>query len=350
MSQVPLLAAKQQNTTRENKVKRLFEKFETHKHEESLIQDLSQTKKISKFSKESQDLITDMNNTEILGVWENSSKQQSPNCNAYWEKGKSIAVVEEMLNLRGVQRSSTRTTETSPQSLDTWSRRTAVVEPSTDFLKDKSCTTRRKRRLKKGPTGKARMPSNNTFTMVRRRRVQKVIVSHWVEREPHNIIRQNRRGEAHLPRYKSWKKSKFEALDSHDKCRRISANTQSTTRLCSSKKRMQTIARRAPGKDPRRKQDHSSQSTKKTAKRTTIWGQRRKSLRGGPENRLEVLQRVAEKPADNFVRITGQPADSFVIVVTVGPNPVEYEQLVFLAFFKPWLLVNIFLRVRTGFG
>ena len=103
----------------ENKVKRLIEKFENHKHEESFIQDLSQTKKISKFSKESQDLITDINNTEIFGVCENSSKQQCPNCNAYWEKGKSIAVVEEMLNLRGVQRSSTRTTETSPQSLDT---------------------------------------------------------------------------------------------------------------------------------------------------------------------------------------------------------------------------------------
>ena len=34
----------------------------------------------------------------------------------------------------------------------------------------------------------------------------------------------------------------FEALDSHDKCRRTSATTQSTTRLCSSEKRMRTIA------------------------------------------------------------------------------------------------------------
>ena len=61
-------------------------------------------------------------------------------------------------------------------------------------------------------------------------------------------------------------------------------------------------------------------STRKTAKRTTFWGQRRIWLRGWPQNRLEVLQRVAEKPADNFVRIAGQLAISFVIVVNVGPT------------------------------
>ena len=38
--------------------------------------------------------------------------------------------------------------------------------------------------------------------------------------------------------------------------------------------RMQTITRRAPGKDPRRIQNHSSQSTNKTANRKTIRGQR----------------------------------------------------------------------------
>ena len=38
---------------------------------------------------------------------------------------------------------------------------------------------------------------------------------------------------------------------------------------------------------------------------------------------------------DNFVRVAGQPADSFVIVVKVGPNRVEDEQLEFSAFFKP---------------
>ena len=82
ISGVPLSAAEQQNTTRENKDKTLLEKFENLKHEESFIQDLRQTEKINKFSKESQDLIADMNNTEIFEFCENSSKQQCLDCNA----------------------------------------------------------------------------------------------------------------------------------------------------------------------------------------------------------------------------------------------------------------------------
>ena len=61
------------------------EKFENHKNKESFIQDLRQTEKINKFSKEPQDLIGDMNNTEIFELCENSSKQQCPECNTYWE-------------------------------------------------------------------------------------------------------------------------------------------------------------------------------------------------------------------------------------------------------------------------
>ena len=79
---VPLSAVDQQNTTRETKVKKLFEKFENHKHKESFIQDMRQTEKINKFSKESQDLIADMNNTEIFELCENSPKQQCLDCSA----------------------------------------------------------------------------------------------------------------------------------------------------------------------------------------------------------------------------------------------------------------------------
>ena len=74
---VPVSVVEPQNTTRENKVKRLIEKFENHKHKKSLIQDSRQTEKINKFSKESQDLIGDMNNTEIFELCENC-----PDCNA----------------------------------------------------------------------------------------------------------------------------------------------------------------------------------------------------------------------------------------------------------------------------
>ena len=84
---VPLSAVEPQNTIRENSVKRLIEKFEKHKHKESFHQDLSQTQKINKFSKELQDLIADMNNTEIFELCEKSSKQQCSDCNAFWDMG-----------------------------------------------------------------------------------------------------------------------------------------------------------------------------------------------------------------------------------------------------------------------
>ena len=87
ISGVLVSAVEPQNTTREIKVKRLIEKFENHKHKESFIQDLSQTQKINKFSRESQDVIADLNNTEIFELCENSSKQECPVCNAYWEIG-----------------------------------------------------------------------------------------------------------------------------------------------------------------------------------------------------------------------------------------------------------------------
>ena len=304
---------------------------------------MSQTQKINTFSKKSQELIADLNNTEIFELCENSSKQQCPDCNVYWETVKSIAAVEEMWSLRGVRQSSTRTTVTAPQSLDYVikknSKRGAKHGPS---VRQKTYHQARQM-LYKDRQGKHGCHPKILSTMARRRRIQKVVVGHRVERTPHNVVLQNRLGEAHLHRNKSWENSKFESLDSHDKCRRVnSAITQSTTRLCSSEKRMQTIAWRAPGKDPRRIQSHSSQSTNKTAKMTPIWGQRRILLRGWHQNRLEVLQRVTEKLAHKFVRIAGQLANSFVIVVNVEPNPLEDEQLEFFAFFKPWRLVTFF--------
>ena len=178
--------------------------FENHKHKKSFIQDLRQTAKINKFSTESQDLIADMNNTEIFELCENSSKQQCPDCNACWEMGIICCSCGRNMQSTRVQRSSTRTIVTSPQSLDTWSRKTAAVELSTELLKDKRCTTRRNRCFK-SPIGKARKPSDDTFTMVRRSKLQKVIVGQRVARTPHNIVRQDRPGEAHLHRYKSWK-------------------------------------------------------------------------------------------------------------------------------------------------
>ena len=72
---VPLSAVEQQDTRRKDKVKQVLEKFENHPNKESFIQDFKQTKEINEFSKESQDLIADMSNTEIFELCETSSKQ-----------------------------------------------------------------------------------------------------------------------------------------------------------------------------------------------------------------------------------------------------------------------------------
>ena len=52
---------------------------------ESFIQDLRLTEKINKFSKESKDLIADMNNTEIFEFCENFSKLQSLTAMPTWK-------------------------------------------------------------------------------------------------------------------------------------------------------------------------------------------------------------------------------------------------------------------------
>ena len=53
--------------------------------ESSFLQDFKQTKEINEFSKESQDLIADMNSTEIFELCENFSKQLCLECDSHWE-------------------------------------------------------------------------------------------------------------------------------------------------------------------------------------------------------------------------------------------------------------------------
>ena len=84
---IPLSTVEQQETHRKDKVKQLIEKFLNHPNQESFLQDFKQTKEINELSKESQDLIADMNNTEICGLCDTSSKQQCPDCNTRWEVG-----------------------------------------------------------------------------------------------------------------------------------------------------------------------------------------------------------------------------------------------------------------------
>ena len=95
---VPLSAVEQQDPHRKDKVKKLIEKFE-NPNKESFLQHFKQTKEINEFSKKAQDLIADMNNTEIFELCETSSKQQCPDFNlhgelgiVYWKSGRCLRI------------------------------------------------------------------------------------------------------------------------------------------------------------------------------------------------------------------------------------------------------------------
>ena len=95
---VPLSAVEQQDTHRKDKFKKLNVKFENHPNKESFFQDFKQTKEINKFSKESKDLIADMNNTEIFELCETSSKQQQcPDCNFILGSRRCLLYLRKML-------------------------------------------------------------------------------------------------------------------------------------------------------------------------------------------------------------------------------------------------------------
>ena len=72
---------------RQNNVKKLIEMCKKHQRKERFLKDMSQKQEINKFSEESQQLLVDMNHTEIFEVCENSAKHQCPDCNAFSEIG-----------------------------------------------------------------------------------------------------------------------------------------------------------------------------------------------------------------------------------------------------------------------
>ena len=184
-----------------------------------IFQDLRQTEKINKFSKESQDLIADMNNTEIFELCENSSKQQRPDCNAYWEMG--IIYCSCGRNMKS---------QKSPTEFDQ-NNRDVTSTPGYAIKKNSS------RGDMHGPSERQKMYYQAKQMLEKARRGHPTILSRWHVR---NI-------------------GFSQHMQKEDLNHQSINTTQSTTRLCSSEKRMQTIARRAPGKDPTRIQIHSSQ-------------------------------------------------------------------------------------------
>ena len=78
---------KLQAARRQSDVTKLIEMFEKHQHKEQFLKDMSQNQEINRFSEESQQLLVDMNHTEIFELCENSAKHQRLDCNAFSEIG-----------------------------------------------------------------------------------------------------------------------------------------------------------------------------------------------------------------------------------------------------------------------
>ena len=78
---------KLQDARRQNNVTKLIEMFEKHLQKEQFLKDMCQKQEINKFSEESQQLLIDMNHTEIFELCENSAKLQCLDCNSLTEIG-----------------------------------------------------------------------------------------------------------------------------------------------------------------------------------------------------------------------------------------------------------------------
>ena len=75
----------QQDEQRQHAVAKLIEKFESHQHKEQFLQDMSQTQKI--FSRASQKLLQDMNQTEVFELCENLRNFNVPVATLSWNSG-----------------------------------------------------------------------------------------------------------------------------------------------------------------------------------------------------------------------------------------------------------------------
>ena len=148
--------------------------------------------------------------------------------------------------------------------------------------------------LQKGQSRKARKPFIHICTTEQRLQIQKFVVTHWMDRAGKMLFDRIALENHSYFATKSWENSKID--------------------------------------------EPFSQLTKKTAKRTSVRGNWIIWLCSRPSNRMEVL------------RVAGRLADSFVIVVKVGPNPLEDDNGILSIIRSLTICETFFLRIRTSFG
>ena len=187
------------------------------------------------------------------------------------------------------------------------------MDPSTDLLKDNRCTTRRNKCLerpdKESTEAIERYFHDGTETknteshcMTKGRREHHIMLYDRIAVEKHiYVATQNS---------KHWILTIFAERPQHPSIneptflkRKENANGLHDEHLARTQEDYRTIPRNPRNQQVKQRKDNTLMATNKMTARLT--------------------------------RIAGQPANSFVIVVNVGPNPVEDDQLEFSAFFKP---------------
>ena len=128
---ISISTVKLQDTRRQNNVTKLVEMFEKHRHKKQFLKDMCQKQERHRFSEESQQLLVDMNSTEIFELCENSAKLQCLDCNSFAEIGIICAVAGEIWSTSGVLQQTRRRITTVLQSVALSSRRILLEDQST---------------------------------------------------------------------------------------------------------------------------------------------------------------------------------------------------------------------------
>ena len=239
-------------------------------HKEQFLQDLSQTQKINRFSEESQQLLADLNHTEIFELCENSAKQHCLDCNTFWEIG--IIYCSCGGNLKYLR------------------------SPTTSLKNNCGFTSFRGLVIKKNSSrGAKHGPSERQAMYFRARQMLKkarqdkhghhlAILSRWYAQEgyrmpsaEHNIgepeIMHYDRIALERRRYTATKAERIQNTKHWVLCLNADGPQKTSltaTRIRRSSKRMPAITRRAPGGNPAELKTHPSQPTRSSKTRTTV--------------------------------------------------------------------------------
>ena len=234
-----------------------------------------------------------------------------------------MAIVYEIWRIRWVLQHFKKTTTISLRSLATWSRRIPVEDQSMANRRDK-LFFRAKDMLRKAKKSKNGYHPTILSRWTAQASYRRSLVEHNIGEK--NDARPPCFGKSRLHSYESWTDTNFKALDSPDNHWWTSTTSTTTPRLCFSKKRMSATTRRVYGGNEAVLQTSSSEQTNASKSESAIRRKWRPWSRCWSENKMEMVQRAARKPAAYYV---------FVVLVMAEFLTTKLEFMV-VAFFKAW--------------